>query len=93
MELGETGEQCALREMREETGLIASHAELLGVSVTSSKINGSILVLGYIIREWHGILSPDSDISDLRFSSKEDRPPVPFDAHRELLELYDKLNP
>ncbi len=93
MEINETGEQCALREMQEETGLVASHARLLGVSSTLSRDKGAVLVLGYVIGKWRGTLTPYSDVSDLRFYSRDTRPPVPFNAHRELLALYDSLNP
>ena len=91
MELNESSMECALREMREETGLHASTARLIGVSASHSPLNGGILVLGYLVEEWHGRLSPDSDVSDLRFYRRDERPPVPFEAHRELLALYDEL--
>lgn len=93
MELNESGEQCALREMLEETGLSARRARLLGASATQSKLNGGILVLGYLIEEWEGELSPDSDVSDLCFFHRVERPEVPFEAHRELIALYDTLFP
>lgn len=91
MELNETGEQCALREMIEETGLTAFSARLLGVSASRSRDKGGVLVLGYIVENWEGTLKPDSDVSDLCFFSRETRPQVPFEAHLELLALYDEL--
>lgn len=93
MEIHETGEQCALREMREETGLTGAGARLLGASAARSRDKGAVLVLGYVIEAWQGELVPDSDVSDLKFFSRAERPPVPFTAHRELLDLYDALNP
>lgn len=93
MEINESGEDCALREMAEETGLSAVRARLLGVSTSRNRNNNGVLVLGYLVEEWWGRITPDSDVSDLRFFSREERPPVPFEAHRELLSLYDSLFP
>ena len=93
MELNETGEQCALREMLEETGLKATRARLLGASASRSRDKGGVLVLGYIVDVWEGDLKPDSDVSDLRFFARQEMPPMPFEAHRELLALYDELFP
>ena len=93
MELNETGEQCALRELAEETGLIGENARLLGVRVSQSADKGAVLVIGYCIEKWQGTLCADSDASDLRFISRAERPDIPFEAHRALLCLYDELNP
>lgn len=93
MELNETGEQCALRELLEETGLRATCARLLGASASRSLDKGGVLVLGYIIDAWEGTLKPDSDVSDLRFFARNEMPSLPFQAHRELLALYDELSP
>ncbi len=91
MELNETSEQCALRELREETGLVGADAQLLGVSVSQSADKGAVLVLGYYISRWHGDLCPNSDVSALRFYGDQERPSVPFEAHRDLLDQYDTL--
>lgn len=89
VELGETTEEAALRELLEETGLRAERAELLGVSTKQSPISGAVLVLGYVVDEFEGVPTPDSDAMDLRFYKTHERPPVPFSAHRDLLALYD----
>lgn len=93
VELGETTEEAALRELREETNLRATRARLLGVSTKQSPISGAILVLGYVIDEWEGEedMRPDTDAMALRFYRREERPPVPFRVHQELLEIYDRL--
>lgn len=94
VELNETTEEAALRELLEETNLRGGQARLLGVSTKQSPTHGGILVLGYIIEDWEGEadMRPDSDALDLRFYSKAERPPVPFSAHRDLLALYDALH-
>lgn len=93
MELDESGEECALREMLEETGLTGTGARLLGVRTSRSMDKGSVLVLGYVIEGYEGTLLADSDVSDLRFFGREERPAVPFEAHRALLALYDSQYP
>jgi len=89
VELGETTEEAALRELYEETGLRSEKAQLLGVATRQSPHSGAILVLGYLIDDYEGELRPDSDATDLRFYRRHERPPVPFSVHRELLDLYD----
>ncbi|MBI3119369.1 MAG: NUDIX domain-containing protein [Candidatus Hydrogenedentes bacterium] len=93
VELGETTEEAALRELREETNLRASRARLIGVSTKQSPVSGAIMVLGYLIEEWESEaeMRPDTDAMDLRFFKKDERPRVPFSVHQELLDLYDAL--
>jgi ADP-ribose pyrophosphatase YjhB (NUDIX family) len=90
IELGETAEEAALRELREETNLQASRARLLGVSTRLSPIAGAVMVLGYVVEEWAGEseMRPDSDALELGFFSQADWPPLAFEVHRELLALY-----
>jgi len=89
MELGETAEEGARRELLEETGLRAARLQLLGVSTRQSPISGAIVVLGYVAEGCEGEMLPDSDVLDLRFFGKDERPRIPFSIHRELLALYD----
>jgi len=89
MELGESAEEGARRELLEETGLHAARLRLLGVSTQQSPTSGAVMVLGYVAEEWQGDLRADSDVMDLRFFQEKERPPMPFHVHRELLSLYD----
>jgi ADP-ribose pyrophosphatase YjhB (NUDIX family) len=91
VELGETTEEAALRELLEETGLRATRARLIGVSTRQSPISGAVMVLGYVVDEWEGeeTMCADSDALSLQFFAKADRPPLAFHVHRELLALYD----
>lgn len=93
VEIDETTHEAALRELREETSLRASNAKLIGVSTKQSPVSGSIMVLGYVIEEheWEGELKPDTDAMDLRFYKRDERPPLPFSVHRELIKIYDSL--
>lgn len=91
MELGETCEEGAMRELREETGLIADSLRMIGVSTRQSPTHGAIIVLGYIVDVWHGELMAGSDALDLRFFNPMDRPGLPFSIHRELLAIYERV--
>ncbi len=91
VELGETTEEAALRELREETGLIGRKATLLGVSTRPSKMSGGVIVLGYRVDEWEGELKADTDACDLGFFHRERRPQIAFEVHQELIALYDAV--
>jgi ADP-ribose pyrophosphatase YjhB (NUDIX family) len=93
VELGETTEEAALRELLEETGLRATLKGLLGVSTKQSPISGAVMVLGYLVEHWEGELHAATDVSDLKWFAKAERPEVPFSAHRDLLAIYDALYP
>lgn len=92
IELGETPEEAALRELREETNLRARRATLLGVSTRQTPTTGAIMVLGYIVETWEGLetMQPDTDALALQFFARANRPELAFSVHRELLDLYDE---
>lgn len=91
VELEETTEETARRELFEETGLTALKTRLLGISSQQSPLTGAVLVIGYIIEEWEGELKAGSDVLDLRFVAPADMPRLPFRAHRELHAIYQAL--
>lgn len=90
MELGESAEEAALRELREETNLRASKAQLLGVNTQQSPTYGAVMVLGFIVDAWEGAseMRPDSDASELAFFPYADWPMLAFEVHRALLARY-----
>jgi ADP-ribose pyrophosphatase YjhB (NUDIX family) len=91
IELGETAEEAAIRELHEETNLQAHHVELMGVSTKQSPNAGAVMVLGFLVHDWsgEGEMRPDTDAMDLRFFRHSERPTMPFSVHRELLAVYD----
>lgn len=91
VELGETTEEAALRELREETGLVGSGARLLGVSTRPSRMSGGIIVLGYFVDEWEGEVKPDTDAMDYGFFMPDERPEIAFEVHRDLIRIYDSV--
>lgn len=89
VEVGETTDEAALRELQEETGLTGRGARLLGVTTRPSKTTGGIIVLGYHVDEWEGEMVADTDAMDLGFYHKDERPPIAFEVHQELIAMYD----
>lgn len=91
VEVGETPEEGAIRELQEETGLDGVGTELLGIACCPSKTSGGIIVIGYTVREWSGEMEAKTDAMDLGFFSLENRPPIAFEVHEELLAIYDRM--
>ena len=84
MELGETPEDSALREMYEETGIEGKFERLIGVYSQKSSQFGSVLVLGYLVRKTGGSLRPGSDVSAVEYM-KPDIEKIAFESHRKIL--------
>ena len=76
-------------KLEEETGLTGRGARLLGVSTRPSKMTGGIIVVGYHVDEWEGKMVADTDAMDLGFFHKDERPPIAFEVHQELIAIYD----
>ncbi len=82
VEIGESVEDAAKRELYEETGLIANSLELLGVfsgeGMTYTYPNGDkvqIVGIDYICRDFTGEIQPDPDeILELRWFAIDDLP-------------------
>ncbi|MFO7974587.1 MAG: NUDIX hydrolase [Candidatus Hydrogenedentota bacterium] len=91
VELGETTEETILRELDEETGIRGRNPRLIGASTQPSKLSGAVVVMGYVIGEWQGEPVARSDVSEARFFTVTERPPLAFQAHRDLLAIYDAL--
>jgi ADP-ribose pyrophosphatase YjhB (NUDIX family) len=91
VEVGETTEGAAQRELFEETGLHGRGFHLIGASTQSSRLSGAVTVLGYAVEAWEGTLVPASDALAATFFTPDQRPPLAFQAHRELLAAYDRV--
>lgn len=91
VEVGETTEEAALRELEEETGLRGRSARLIGANTQPSRISGAVIVMGYSVDDWEGEPIAATDAMDVGFFPPDKRPPLAFQAHRELLAIYDSL--
>jgi len=90
LEMGETVQQGALRELQEETGL---EGELVRVVDAASKLNGyygDVVVIAFEVRITGGRLAPGDDAAEACYFSPGALPDIAFGSHerfiRKLLE-------
>ena len=88
MELGETPEHAALRELKEETGLSGQIQMLLGVTSNTSSQYHTVLMVGYLIKKYSGVLEPGVDASDAAYFNYEEIPEVAFQSHMKFIRIY-----
>jgi 8-oxo-dGTP diphosphatase len=88
IELGETPEKAALRELHEETSLRGKIDRLLGVTTNTSLQYHTVLMIGYLVKDAVGTPRADDDASDLAFFSKDAFPEIAFDSHRRFIRIY-----
>lgn len=88
MELGESPEAAALRELTEETGLNGTIDRLLGVLSNPSDQYHTVLMVGYRVRRFTGSLAPGDDASDAGWFSRKALPEIAFNSHKRFLERH-----
>ncbi len=85
IEVGETAQAGALRELKEETGL---EGNVLGVIDVASRINGywgDVLLIGFEVEVTGGELCAADDASEARYFNTDDMPEIVFDTHQHML--------
>lgn len=86
-EVDETIESAAVREVREETGLVVRLTDLLDVLSTDDDPRKPSLLVVFEGEEVDGELAPDSDVSEVAFHPLAALPPdLGFRNHRLVLE-------
>jgi ADP-ribose pyrophosphatase YjhB (NUDIX family) len=88
MELGESPEECALRELREETGIRGRIGDLLGVTSSHSEQYHTVLMMGYLVEDYEGEPRPGDDALDVAFFSQDALPEIAFESHRRFVRVY-----
>jgi len=88
VELGETPEQGALRELKEETGLTGQIQMLLGVSSNPSSSYHTVIMMGYLVRNYSGTLIAGDDASEAAYFCLDDLPEIAFASHRSFIRIY-----
>jgi len=87
IELGETPEEAALRELSEETGLCGRIDRLLGVSTNPGTLYHTILMVGYLVTHVSGTLQPGDDALDAAYFALTRSPQIAFTSHQKYIEL------
>lgn len=88
IEMGETVEESALRELKEETGL---DGELLRVLDVASRVDGyygDVVVVGYQARIIGGDVTPGGDASEVCFFPLDNLPKIAFDTHQRFVRRF-----
>jgi 8-oxo-dGTP diphosphatase len=88
MELGETPERGALRELEEETGLKGKINILLGVTSSESPRYNTVLMIGFLVTDYCADLIPGDDASDARFFHPYELPDIAFESHKNFIRIY-----
>jgi len=88
MELDETPERCALRELKEETGLSGQINILLGVTANPNRQYSTVLMLGYLVTPCSGMLIPGDDVSEAVYFRQDSLPEIAFESHRRFIRIY-----
>lgn len=88
MELGETPEAAALRELREEAGLIGRIEYLLGLRSTPSRTYHTVLLAAYLITFESGTPVAGDDATAARWFRPDRLPEIAFDSHRAFMRQF-----
>ncbi|TKJ40746.1 NUDIX hydrolase [candidate division LCP-89 bacterium B3_LCP] len=87
IEMGETAQEAALREFKEETGL---EGKLVRVIDVASKVDGywgDVVVIGFEVEVVGGKLTAGDDASEVGYFPLDDMPEIVFDTHRVILDI------
>ncbi len=87
IEIDESVEQCAVREVKEETNLDVELTELLAVYSVFDDPRYICLLVVYSGKIIGGELRCGDDASDAKFFPPSDLPPIAFKVHRRAVEL------
>ena len=88
MELGETPEKAALRELKEETGLAGKIDMLLGVLANPSALYHTVLMVGYLVKSYSGNLIAGDDANDAAYFYYNELPEIAFESHTSFIRMY-----
>ena len=88
IEIDEAPDQGALRELKEETGLTGKIELLLGVTSNYSPQYYSVLMVGYLIKQFSGKLIAGDDAMDAAYFPYSDLPEIAFTSHQLFIRSY-----
>jgi len=90
MEIDETAEECAIREMLEETGFHGRIKNLLGINSQPSPQYKMVLIFGYEMEIIGGKLAPSDDAQDAAFFPLDNHPKIAFETHQHFVDIYER---
>lgn len=89
-EAGESIEEAALRELKEETGIKGKIVKLLDVDSYKSRFYGDLLFLTFVVEQSGGKLCAGDDCVQARFWPANKLPPLAFRSNKRALDAYIK---
>jgi len=91
IEQGESMEQAALRELKEETGLDGAIVSFVDCFYQESRFYGSLIIFGYLVEIKGGTMQAADDLEEVRFFDLADLPALAFESHQKLVEQLKKV--
>ena len=89
IELNETPDNAAVRELKEETNLDGVVSNYLGYTCHFNTIYGDVLLLAFLmyVDDFSKLMAGD-DAADAKFFNLEQLPLLAFDSHKKIVNLY-----
>ena len=85
-ETGETPEECALRELHEETGIFGRVAGLVAMEMSPNPLVPEVLVIGYRVGNVGGELKAGDDALAAAYFPLRQLPELAFQSHARIIE-------
>jgi len=91
-EIGETIAQAALRELREETGIVGRVSRLIDADTWGSSHYGDVLVVTFEVDKITGTEIPGDDAEDTRYFAIDHLPTLAFPSNEKAIRLCAELH-
>lgn len=88
IELGESPEKAAIRELEEETGLKGRIHMLLGVATDPHPDYDTVLITAFLVKTFSGRILAGDDVSEAGFYTGDRLPDIAFESHRHFIRHY-----
>ena len=88
VELGETLEEAAARELKEETGLVGHALELLGAYCEPNDVYGYVITIIYLFEIDSGEATAGDDAEEVKFVPIEEIPDMFFECFNKAMKKY-----
>lgn len=90
-ETNEEIDEAALRELKEETGLVGKDCHLVDVSNSRNFFYGNLLMVTYTVGSYQGTLKAGDDALEAHFYSLDDLPVLAFPSQERALKLSGNI--
>ncbi|MCX7965264.1 MAG: NUDIX domain-containing protein [Syntrophorhabdaceae bacterium] len=90
-EVGESIEDAALRELREEAGVEGKIIQLIDVSSHINPVYGELLIVTFEAEKIGGIEKPGDDAIDCKYFPIDNMPKLAFDSQEKAVKTYKEL--